>query len=47
MLVITRGGTGVGAALAVALATSGASIYLPGRRLNKLELVAAKARSLG
>ena len=45
--VITGGGTGVGAALAIALAASGASIYLLGRRLNKLELVAAKARSLG
>jgi NADP-dependent 3-hydroxy acid dehydrogenase YdfG len=45
--VITGGGTGVGAAVAVALANSGASIYLIGRRLNRLELVAAKARNLG
>jgi NADP-dependent 3-hydroxy acid dehydrogenase YdfG len=45
--VITGGGTGVGAALALALAEAGASIYLIGRRLNVLELVAAKALSLG
>jgi NADP-dependent 3-hydroxy acid dehydrogenase YdfG len=45
--VITGGGTGVGGALAIALANSGASIYLIGRRLNRLELVAAKARELG
>jgi NADP-dependent 3-hydroxy acid dehydrogenase YdfG len=45
--VITGGGTGVGEAVAIALANSGASIYLIGRRLNKLELVAAKARNLG
>jgi NADP-dependent 3-hydroxy acid dehydrogenase YdfG len=44
--VITGGGTGVGAALAIALAESGASIYLIGRRLDRLELVAAKARDL-
>jgi NADP-dependent 3-hydroxy acid dehydrogenase YdfG len=45
--VITGGGTGVGAAVAIALAGSGASIYLIGRRLNRLESVAAKARKLG
>jgi NADP-dependent 3-hydroxy acid dehydrogenase YdfG len=45
--VVTGGGTGVGAAVASALAASGASIYLIGRRLNKLELVAAKAREFG
>jgi NADP-dependent 3-hydroxy acid dehydrogenase YdfG len=45
--VITGGGSGVGAAVATALADAGASIYLVGRRLNRLELVAAKARSLG
>jgi len=45
--VITGGGTGVGAAVAIALANSGASLYLIGRRLNRLELVAAKARNLG
>jgi NADP-dependent 3-hydroxy acid dehydrogenase YdfG len=45
--VITGGGTGVGAALAVALAEAGADVYLIGRRLNKLELVAAKAREYG
>ena len=45
--VITGGGTGVGEALAIALAKSGASIYLIGRRLSRLELVVAKARELG
>lgn len=45
--VITGGGTGVGAAVAIALAGSGANVYLIGRRLDKLELVAAKARGLG
>jgi NADP-dependent 3-hydroxy acid dehydrogenase YdfG len=45
--VITGGGSGVGAALAIALARSGASIYLIGRRLERLELVAAEARDLG
>jgi NADP-dependent 3-hydroxy acid dehydrogenase YdfG len=33
--------------VAIALAASGAGVYLIGRRLNKLELVAAKARDLG
>jgi NADP-dependent 3-hydroxy acid dehydrogenase YdfG len=45
--VITGGGSGVGAAVATALAESGASIYLIGRRLSRLELVAAKARASG
>jgi NADP-dependent 3-hydroxy acid dehydrogenase YdfG len=45
--VITGGGTGVGAAVSIALASLGASIYLIGRRLNRLELVAARARKLG
>jgi short-subunit dehydrogenase len=45
--VITGGGSGVGAAVALALATSGASIYLIGRRLDRLERVAAKAREFG
>lgn len=45
--VITGGGTGVGAAVSLALAAAGASIYLIGRRLNRLELVAAQARDLG
>jgi NADP-dependent 3-hydroxy acid dehydrogenase YdfG len=45
--VITGGGTGVGAAVAGALAKAGANVYLIGRRLDRLELVAAKARSLG
>jgi NADP-dependent 3-hydroxy acid dehydrogenase YdfG len=47
MAVIIGGGTGVGAAVATALARARASIYLIGRRLEKLEIVAAKARNLG
>jgi NADP-dependent 3-hydroxy acid dehydrogenase YdfG len=47
MAVITGGGTGVGAAVALALADAGASIILIGRRLNKLELIAATVRNLG
>ena len=45
--VITGGGAGVGEAVAVAFAEAGADVYLIGRRLNKLELVAAKAREFG
>jgi len=45
--VITGGGTGVGAAVAIALANSGASIFLIGRRLDRLEQIAAKARNAG
>src|SRR6266404_3153497 len=44
---VTGGGTGVGAALALALASEGASICLIGRRLDALEIVAAKARRMG
>ena len=47
MAVITGGGTGVGAAVALALAEAGASVHLIGRRLDLLQSVAAKARSLG
>ena len=47
MAVITGGGTGVGAAVALALAKGGASVHLIGRRLDLLQSVAAKARSLG
>lgn len=45
--VITGGSTGVGAAIALALAKEKASLYLIGRRSNMLESVAAKARDLG
>jgi NADP-dependent 3-hydroxy acid dehydrogenase YdfG len=45
--VITGGGTGVGAAVALALAKAGANVHLIGRRLDKLQLVAAKACNLG
>ena len=44
---VTGGGTGVGAALALALASEGAGICLIGRRLDALEIVAAKARRMG
>jgi NADP-dependent 3-hydroxy acid dehydrogenase YdfG len=45
--VITGGGSGVGAAVALALAKAGANVNLIGRRLEKLESIAAKARNLG
>jgi NADP-dependent 3-hydroxy acid dehydrogenase YdfG len=45
--VITGAGTGVGSAVALALASAKAKIKLIGRRLNRLESVAAKARSYG
>src|SRR5262249_1630478 len=45
--IITGGGTGVGAAVALALAKAGASVHLIGRRLDKLQTTAAKARGLG
>jgi short-subunit dehydrogenase len=45
--VITGGGTGVGAAVALALAESGADICLIGRRMDLLELVASKERKFG
>jgi NADP-dependent 3-hydroxy acid dehydrogenase YdfG len=45
--VITGGGSGVGSAVALALATARAKINLIGRRLDVLELIAAKARSIG
>jgi NAD(P)-dependent dehydrogenase (short-subunit alcohol dehydrogenase family) len=37
----------VGAAVALALAKAGANVHLIGRRLDKLQLIAAKARNLG
>jgi NADP-dependent 3-hydroxy acid dehydrogenase YdfG len=46
-VVITGGGTGVGAAIALAFAEAKASIHLIGRRLDRLEVVAATARKLG
>jgi NADP-dependent 3-hydroxy acid dehydrogenase YdfG len=45
--VITGAGTGIGRSVALALADAGANINLIGRRLGKLELVAAMARNLG
>jgi NADP-dependent 3-hydroxy acid dehydrogenase YdfG len=47
IVVITGGGTGIGAAVALALAEETTKIYLIGRRLGVLETVAAKARALG
>jgi NADP-dependent 3-hydroxy acid dehydrogenase YdfG len=44
---LTGGSAGVGAALALALASEGASICLIGRRLDALEIVAAKVRQTG
>jgi NADP-dependent 3-hydroxy acid dehydrogenase YdfG len=45
--VVTGGGTGVGAAVTLALAETGANVHLIGRRLDGLESVASKARSMG
>jgi short-subunit dehydrogenase len=45
--VITGGGSGVGLAIAVALAKEGANLCLVGRRLEKLEAAAAEAQSFG
>ena len=45
--VITGGGTGIGAAVALALAEAGVSISLIGRRLERLQSVAARASGLG
>jgi NADP-dependent 3-hydroxy acid dehydrogenase YdfG len=43
--VVTGGGSGVGAAIALALSAEGADVCLVGRRLDRLEAVAAKARA--
>ncbi|WP_206732750.1 SDR family NAD(P)-dependent oxidoreductase [Bradyrhizobium zhanjiangense] len=45
--VVTGGGSGIGAAIALALAREGAGLYLVGRRLEPLESVASKARDMG
>ena len=45
--VVTGGGSGVGSAVALALANAGAKIGLIGRRLDLLESVAAKVRIMG
>ena len=45
--VITGGGSGVGAALGLALAKARTEIHLIGRRVEMLESIAAKARSYG
>lgn len=45
-VLITGGGTGVGAALAVAFADAGASVVVSGRREKPLEEVAAKSSAI-
>ena len=44
---ITGGGSGVGESIALALAAEGAKLCLVGRRLENLEVVAAKVAALG
>lgn len=44
--IVTGGGTGIGAAIAVALSVEGAKVTLVGRRREKLEEVAARCRGL-
>lgn len=44
---VTGGGTGVGAAIALALAHEGADLHLLGRRLQQLEAIASQARRMG
>jgi NADP-dependent 3-hydroxy acid dehydrogenase YdfG len=45
--VVTGGGTGVGAAIALALAREGVELHLLGRRRQLLESIASEARHLG
>lgn len=45
--VITGGGSGLGKAMALAYAREGADVFLTGRRLDKVEEVAAQCRDLG
>jgi NAD(P)-dependent dehydrogenase (short-subunit alcohol dehydrogenase family) len=45
--VITGGGTGLGRAMALALAEEGADIVVSGRRVNLLEETCAEAKTLG
>lgn len=45
--VVTGAGSGVGRAIAIALAQNGAHLVLPGRNTAGLELVAAEARAAG
>ena len=44
---VTGGGSGIGAAIALALARSGADVWLVGRRLEKLHAIAEQVRRLG
>lgn len=45
--VVTGGGTGVGAAVALALASAGANLHLIGRRVDMLNAIGARARTMG
>jgi NADP-dependent 3-hydroxy acid dehydrogenase YdfG len=45
--VVTGGGSGVGAAIALSLAAEGADLCLVGRRVERLEATAGKASALG
>ncbi len=47
MAVITGGGTGIGAAIALALAKENANLYLIERRLEPLEQIAERAQNMG
>jgi NADP-dependent 3-hydroxy acid dehydrogenase YdfG len=44
---VTGGGTGVGAAIALALAQEGAALHLLGRRPQQLEAIASEAHRMG
>src|SRR6516165_3522478 len=44
---VTGGGTGVGAAIALALAGEGAALHLVGRRPQQLEAIASEAQRMG
>lgn len=47
LALVTGGGTGIGRAIALALAAGGAKVLLVGRRVQSLDAVAAEIRGLG